>query len=282
MMTIKEISTLTGISTRTLRYYDSIGLLCPTEKTEAGYRLYDENALERLQQILYFRELDFSLKSIKEIIENPTLDRTEILQMQKEMLLKEKRHLECLIESIDQTLQRSDAMDFSVFSKDETEELFQAMLEHMPENMKEIALKEFGSVDQWREHYIEAVSKEKVQKQYAKMVEWYGGKEAYISSVKNPVSKEVAESYQKRIDHILEKLSSKQNLDVSCFEVRELVAEYGFVMKQLLQLKDEKGMMLAQAKSYEDNKSREILNEEYGNGFAEFLVRAIQNFYNNK
>ena len=282
MMTIKEISTLTGISTRTLRYYDSIGLLCPTEKTEAGYRLYDENALERLQQILYFRELDFSLKSIKEIIENPTLDRTEILQMQKEMLLKEKRHLECLIESIDQTLQRSDAMDFSVFSKDETEELFQAMLEHMPENMKEIALKEFGSVDQWREHYIEAVSKEKVQKQYAKMVEWYGGKKAYISSVKNPVSKEVAESYQKRIDHILEKLSSKQNLDVSCCEVRELVAEYGFVMKQLLQLKNEKGMMLAQAKSYEDDKSREILDEEYGNGFAEFLVRAIWNFYNNK
>ncbi len=279
MMTIKGISTLTGISTRTLRYYDSIGLLCPTEKTEAGYRLYDENALERLQQILYFRELDFPLKSIKEIIENPTLDRLEILQMQKEMLLKEKRHLECLIVSIDQTVQGTNAMDFSVFSKDETEELFQSMLDHMPENMKEIALEEFGSVDQWREHYIEAVSKEKVQKQYAKMVEWYGGKEAYISSVKNPVSKEVAESYQKRIDHILEKLSSKQNLDVSCFEVHELVAEYGFVMKQLLQLKDEKGMMLAQAKSYEDDKSREILDEEYGNGFAEFMVRAIRNFY---
>ena len=279
MMTIKGISTLTGISTRTLRYYDSIGLLCPTEKTEAGYRLYDENALERLQQILYIRELDFPLKSIKEIIENPTLDRLEILQMQKEMLLKEKRHLECLIASIDQTVQGTNAMDFSVFSKDETEELFQSMLDHMPENMKEIALEEFGSVDQWREHYIEAVSKEKVQKQYAKMVEWYGGKEAYISSVKNPVSKEVAESYQKRIDHILEKLSSKQNLDVSCFEVHELVAEYGFVMKQLLQLKDEKGMMLAQAKSYEDDKSREILDEEYGNGFAEFMVRAIRNFY---
>lgn len=251
----------------------------PDRKTEAGYRLYDENALERLQQILYFRELDFPLKSIKEIIENPTLDRLEILQMQKEMLLKEKRHLECLIASIDQTVQGTNAMDFSVFSKDETEELFQSMLDHMPENMKEIALEEFGSVDQWREHYIEAVSKEKVQKQYAKMVEWYGGKEAYISSVKNPVSKEVAESYQKRIDHILEKLSSKQNLDVSCFEVHELVAEYGFVMKQLLQLKDEKGMMLAQAKSYEDDKSREILDEEYGNGFAEFMVRAIRNFY---
>ena len=146
MMTIKEISTLTGISTRTLRYYDSIGLLCPTEKTEAGYRLYDENALERLQQILYFRELDFSLKSIKEIIENPTLDRTEILQMQKEMLLKEKRHLECLIESIDQTLQRSDAMDFSVFSKDETELYRSGKQRKSPE-----AICKDGRVVRWKE-----------------------------------------------------------------------------------------------------------------------------------
>lgn len=92
--------------------------------------------------------------------------------MQKEMLLKEKRHLECLIESIDYTLQGKYTINFSVFSKDETEELFEAMLEHIPENMKEIALQKFGSVDQWREHYIEAVSKEKVQKQYAKMVRW--------------------------------------------------------------------------------------------------------------
>lgn len=73
MMTIKEIFTFTGINTGNLRYYDSINLLCPTEKTEVGYRLYDESVLERLQQIQYFRELDFPLKSIKEITENPTL-----------------------------------------------------------------------------------------------------------------------------------------------------------------------------------------------------------------
>lgn len=83
MMTIKEISELTGVSTRTLRYYDSIGLFDPTEKSESGYRLYDEKVLEVLQQILYFRELDFPLKTIKKIMEDPALDRNKVLQMQR-------------------------------------------------------------------------------------------------------------------------------------------------------------------------------------------------------
>lgn len=70
MRTVNEVSKLTGVSIRTLQYYDSIGLLKPTEYTEAGYRLYDEEALERLQQILLFRELEFPLKEIKDIIYN--------------------------------------------------------------------------------------------------------------------------------------------------------------------------------------------------------------------
>lgn len=65
MRTVKEISDLTGISVRTLHYYDEIGLLKPTEKSDAGYRLYDDKALETLQQILFFREFDISLKKSK-------------------------------------------------------------------------------------------------------------------------------------------------------------------------------------------------------------------------
>ena len=67
MRTVKEISDLTGISVRTLHYYDEIGLLKPTEKSDAGYRLYDDKALETLQQILFFREFDISLKEIKAV-----------------------------------------------------------------------------------------------------------------------------------------------------------------------------------------------------------------------
>ena len=65
MRTVKEVADLTGISVRTLQYYDEIGLFKPTQVTEAGYRLYDDPALEVLQQILFFKELDFSLKDIR-------------------------------------------------------------------------------------------------------------------------------------------------------------------------------------------------------------------------
>lgn len=199
--------------------------------------------------------------------------------MQKDMLIREKQRLERLIGSIEQTMKGAGTMDFTVFSKDETEELFQTMVEHMPENIKDTAVAEFGSLEQWKEHYMEAVGTEKIQKQYAKIVEWYGGKDAYIASVKNPVSKEVAASYQNRIDHILEKLADKQDLEVNCFGVRELIAEYGFVMKQLLQLKDEKGMMRAQAEFYQREESRKRLEKQYGDGFSEFVVQAIMEFY---
>lgn len=96
MMTIKEMSELTGVSARALRYYDEIGLFHPNGRSEAGYRLYDEKELEVLRQILYFRELDIPLRTIKEIIENPALDRKSILQTQKKMLISEKERLERL------------------------------------------------------------------------------------------------------------------------------------------------------------------------------------------
>lgn len=279
MMTIKEMSKLTGVSARTLRYYDEIGLFHPTGKSEAGYRLYDEKALTVLQQILYFRELDISLHTIKEIMDNPALDRNHILRMQKKMLIAEKERLERLIASIDDALKGADTMDFTIFSREESEDLFSAMLEHMPEKMKDTAINEFGSVEEWKTHYIDAVSTEKVQKQYAKIVEWYGGKDAYISSVKNPLSEQIRTSYIKRFENILDKLSQRQTMDINSFEIRELIGEYGFVLKQLLQLKDEKGMMLVQAKFYLDNKTREITDIKYGEGFAAFLSRAITAFY---
>ena len=87
MRTVKEISDLTGISVRTLHYYDEIGLLKPTEKSDAGYRLYDDKALETLQQILFFREFDISLKEIKAVLDNPALERNQILQVQRKMFV---------------------------------------------------------------------------------------------------------------------------------------------------------------------------------------------------
>ncbi len=97
MMTVNEVSKLTKVSIRTLQYYDKIGLLKPTNFTQSGYRLYDDTALETLQQILLFRELEFPLKEIKQIIEQPDFDRKRALEQQIEMLTMKKEHLENLI-----------------------------------------------------------------------------------------------------------------------------------------------------------------------------------------
>ena len=75
MKTVKEISKITGISIRTLRYYDEIGLLKPARVTEAGYRLYDDRELEKLQEILFYKELEIPLSEIKKIMENPKYDK---------------------------------------------------------------------------------------------------------------------------------------------------------------------------------------------------------------
>lgn len=279
MRTVKEISDLTGISVRTLHYYDEIGLLKPTEKSDAGYRLYDDKALETLQQILFFREFDISLKEIKAVLDNPALERNQILQVQRKMLVTKKERMERLIASIDDILKGENKMDFTIFTKTEVEEMFQTMLEHMPENMRNIAIKEFGSIEQWKKHYMEVVSSEEMQKGYAKVVEWYGGKDKFRSVARTPVSKEVAESYNKRIEAILQKLIAKQNCDIDSFEVKELVGEYGFVMKQLAQIKEEKGFMMAQAQYYRNEQIKPMIDEKYGEGASDFFAQAIENYY---
>ena len=97
MMTVHEVSELTGVSIRALQYYDRIGLLRPAKHTEAGYRLYDETSMEKLQQILLFRELEFPLAEIKAMMEDPGFNREKALEQQIEMLLLKKERIEHLI-----------------------------------------------------------------------------------------------------------------------------------------------------------------------------------------
>lgn len=279
MRTVKELSELTGISVRTLHYYDEIGLFSPTEKNEAGYRLYDDKALETLQQILFFREFDIPLKEIKAVMDNPALDRNEILRMQRKMLVAKKERMERLIASIDDILRGGEQMDFAVFNKIEIEELFQSMFDHMLDNIRQIAIAEFGGVERWKAHYMEVLSNADMQKGYQKVVEWFGGKDEYLDAVRIPVSQEVAESYHNRLDRILKKLYSKRHCAVDSFEVKEIVGEYGFVFKLLSQVKEEKGIMLAQAKYYRNERIYPMIDEKYGDGAAEFFAKAIEAFY---
>lgn len=123
MMTVHEVGKLAGVSIRTLQYYDKIGLLHPTGYTDAGYRLYDDTDLERLQHILLFRELEFPLKDIKAIIDSPDFDRSKALEQQIELLTLKKEHLDNLIKlALGIKLLGVKHMDFSAFDRSKLDE----------------------------------------------------------------------------------------------------------------------------------------------------------------
>lgn len=124
MRTVKEVSRLTGVSIRTLHYYDAIGLLRPTAATESGYRLYDDTALERLQSILLFRELQFPLKEIREILDSPNFDRNKALEQQITLLEMRKEHIENLIDLARgiKMIGAKTLMDFRAFDTEKIDE----------------------------------------------------------------------------------------------------------------------------------------------------------------
>ena len=138
-MQIKEFAEFTGVSVRTLHYYDEIGLLTPAfVDRSTGYRFYDEQSLLRMQEILFYRELDFSLKSIGEILSAPNYDKTEALKEQKHLLTLKKERLERLISAIDGAVKGENVM--SAFDNNEFEKY------------KAEAQEKWGKTDAYKEH----------------------------------------------------------------------------------------------------------------------------------
>lgn len=122
MRTVKEVSKVTGVSVRTLHHYDAIGLLKPSKVTEAGYRMYDDTALSRLQNILLFRELQFPLKEIKAILDSPDFDPSEAIAQQIRLLELQYKHLGELLAFAREIQSKGVTnMDFDVFDKNEIE-----------------------------------------------------------------------------------------------------------------------------------------------------------------
>ncbi len=280
MRTVKEISEITGISVRTLHYYDEIGLLKPTDKSGAGYRLYDDRALETLQQILFFHEFDLPLKEIKAVMENPAFDKSQVLQMQRKVLVAKKERLERLVAAIDDILKGDNRMDFTVFKEEEISTLYNEMARNMNDGQKAIFASQYGSMEEFERHFKESAASEKAQKNFAKLVEWYGSKDAALEAAKDLKGSEVFASYQKRLEKIQKELADKKGTDVHSFEIRELIGEYDFVSRQLYQMKDVRNLMLDLAKGYrEDARLQEGVDSVYGRGSAAYIGEAIEAFY---
>lgn len=158
-MQINEFAKLTGVTVRTLHYYDSIGLLKPSAVDDRnGYRFYDERCLERMQEILFYRELDFPLKEIQAILSSPEYDKKSALKEQKHLLILKKERLERLISALDSAM-KGETITMNTFDNSE----FEAQREKYAAEAKKkwgntAAYKEYSERDQTKEQQDRAFS----------------------------------------------------------------------------------------------------------------------------
>ena len=193
-MKISEVAKLTGVTVRTLHYYDEIDLLKPSEVTKSGYRLYSKDSLERLQQILFFRELDFSLDEIKEIMNNPTYNKSEALNKQRDLLIKRRERLDSLIELISKTIEGDDNMSFKEFDMSEIEE-------NKKKYANEVKMR-WGSTDAYKESEKKTSTYDKnqwhaINNEMSRILKLFGDHRDY-----DPGSKEVQSLVEEWKNHI--------------------------------------------------------------------------------
>lgn len=143
MKAVNEVAKLCGVSVRTLHYYDELGLLPPTAVTQAGYRMYDNAALARLQQILFLRELDFPLKEIRALLESPSFDPHEALRAQRSLLTLKRDRLNGLIALVDDVLKGERIMSLQEFDS--------TAIEAAQKQYAEEVQKRWGGTDACRE-----------------------------------------------------------------------------------------------------------------------------------
>lgn len=277
MKTVKDVSEITGVSIRTLRYYDEIGLLKPTKLTDSGYRLYDNKALEKLQEIMFFRELDIPLIDIKKIIENPNYDKEQVLLAQKNFLEKKRNRLNGIIELITDVMKGVNTMSFEAFNNDD----IQKMLDHTLANMSKEALKEqiakFGSEEKYREYLASGFANEQAM---ADLVKWYGSKEKAMEAVLQSTGKvEDFKPEQDENEKIYKQFitAKKENNDQLAKEAVAMLAEN---YKKLFHLDNARNILLDLAKEYlAHDKLAEATDNQYGVGSADYIANAIKLYY---
>ena len=237
-MQIKEFAEFTGVSVRTLHYYDEIGLLQPAYVDRAtGYRYYDEASLLRMQEILFYRELDFSLKSIGKILSSPNYDKTKALGEQKQLLRLKKQRLERLISAIDQAMKGENVM--KAFDNTEFE------------TYKAEAQQRWGNTDAYREHAekTKGYSKDKFSALAADMDLIFGEFALCMKNGAAPEDREAQELVKKLQDHITDNYYTCTNPILSGL-----------------------GQMYVADERFQNNIDR------HGDGTAEFVSQAIDRY----
>jgi len=294
MKTIKQFSDLTGISVRMLHYYDKIGLLKPSKYTDAGYRLYDDEALEILQQILFFKEFDLPLKEIKKIMASPTFDKMQALESHKKLIILKRNRLNDLIELINKTLKGESIMSFKEF---DMSEYFNALEEYKNEREDEV-IKYYGSVDKYNELIERCRSKED---EIAKMaIKKYGSIEKYVKAMKQNFNsnllttaqqydefrKDCLEDKHPKLKELYIKLVSDLSKDTSSKEVQQIIKEITDVAKKDYEIfrtdtGDDHWYYMGQTYLLVPDWIKEV-DKKYGDGVSKFIGEALKYYLKDK
>lgn len=274
MKTVKEMADITGVSIRTLRYYDEIGLLKPTQLTEAGYRLYDNKALEKLQQIMFFRELEIPLIDIKEIMENSNFDKEQILSTQKSLLENKRNRLNGIIELITDVMEGVNTMNFEAFNDDDVQKIFDHIQECMSKEAFEEQIKKYGSIEKYREHIAAGFKNEKA---VADILKWYGSKEKAVTAMLE--STENLPPHQDENTEIYNQLMQAKDTENAALE-KEAIAKLAELYKTMFHLDNARAILLDLAKEYQQGEKLAEANDSiYGKGSSEYIAQAIQRYY---
>jgi DNA-binding transcriptional MerR regulator len=277
MKTVKDVSQITGVSIRTLRYYDEIGLLKPTEFSDAGYRLYDDKALERLQEIMFFKELEIPLEDIKKIMDNPNYDKEQVLFTQKTLLEQKRDRLNGIIELITDVMKGVNTMSFEAFDNEEIQKILDHTLECMSKESLEEQLQKYGNIENYREHLASGFSN---QQAFADVFKWYGGKEKAMDAIMQSTGNtaELKREQEENAEIYKQFMAAKESGDDNAeWEAVERLAEN---YKKMFRLDNARNILLDLAKEYlEYPKLAEVTDAQYGNGCSEYVAYAIQKYY---
>ena len=277
MKTVKDVSEITGVSIRTLRYYDEIGLLKPTELTKAGYRLYDNKALEKLQEIMFFRELEIPLIDIKKIMDNPNYDKEQALLTQKSLLEQKRNRLNGIIELITDVMKGVNTMSFEAFSNEEVQKMVNHTLECMSKESLAEQAQKYGSMEKYKEHLVAGFANEQA---VADLLKWYGSREKAMEAVMQSTGsgEEIKQEQDENAGIYKQFMAAKEagNMDMAHSAVEMLAENY----KMMYALDNARNILLDLAKEYlQGEKLAEATDSRFGKGCAEYVAHAIQHYY---
>lgn len=282
MMTVKQVAALTGVSVRTLQFYDEIGLLKPTQSTRAGYRLYDGQALETLQQILFFKELDFTLREIKTILADPQFDKTAAYNQQRQLIRLKRDRLDGLLGLLDKLIQGEDCMEFKEFDMSE----YFRVLAEFRETHADAIVQQMGSIEYF-DNLLETM-KAHEEEIAANAVKQYGTLENYTKALKAnfgrflaegpPFTQAEAKDLTARTDAITGRLLADLTLDPASPAVQA-------VTRELVEFTDACNKSIDMGENYwaymaetylTSSLYEKVLDKKYGEGAAHFMGRALK------